>query len=983
MYSLHTNYQQFIDELKKNPFSGDINTDLANRIVFATDNSIYQNLPQAVIAPRHHQDILRITQLLAQPKFRHIALSARGGGTGTNGQSLSASIILDTSKYLTQILEINPKERWVRVQSGVIRDQLNDALKQYGLFFAPSLSTSNRATLGGMTNTDACGQGSCIYGHTSDHILESTCIFADGSQHTIQSRPSTQDLKKNSPRLQALSNQLSNKLTAHQQDISQCFPKLSRYMTGYNLAQCQSNNNNHHALNLNKLIAGSEGTLAIITELKLNLMPIPKFKQVFALFYTDFQDALKSAHQLLAINPTSIETIDDNVLNLAKKDPIYTELEDFFQGKLPKNLSALNLIEFTADTLEELQDKTKPLAAQLSNKTGQIIPTGYTGTQDPKQIEILWNLRKKSVGLLGNTPGERRPLPFIEDTVVPPEHLADYIFELRQLLEQYGLKYGMFGHVDVGCLHVRPALDLKQEHDVTLITTLTEETAKLVKKYHGLLWGEHGKGYRGHYIKDYIGDNLYNLMAEIKSLFDPFNQLNPGKLVSSPYKPQALLPIRSTLRGDYDKQINLTHQNNYQTILRCNGNGACFTYQKNQVICPSYKVTNNRLHSPKGRASLLREWSRQHSTGELTPTFEKEVYHALQGCLGCKGCATACPVQVNIPNSKAKFLNHYYQKNKRPLKDYLIAHIESLLPLQATIPRFFNTLSHNPISTYLIKQLGLADLPRLSTPSLSARLKKAQIPIYNLNDLHQLSRADREKAVILVQDPFTSFYEAELITDAYDLIKKLGYQPLILPFKKNGKAMHVKGFLTSFNQLVEENSQFFNQISNTGIPMIGLDASTVLCYRDEYQDYSNQSNLQPKFNILLISEWLKSINIHSSITKKYHSAIEYTLLQHCTEKSLLPESTKQWSNIFKYFNLTLNIIPSGCCGMAGTYGHETEHAKNSEKLFRQNWQETIEQYSKEQILATGFSCRCQTKRFKGFKPKHPLNALLHALQEKT
>ncbi|APS51876.1 hypothetical protein AVI50_14250 [Piscirickettsia salmonis] len=434
-------------------------------------------------------------------------------------------------------------------------------------------------------------------------------------------------------------------------------------MTGYNLAQCQNNhNNNHHALNLNKLIAGSEGTLAIVTELKLNLMPIPKFKQVFALFYTDFQDALKSAHQLLAINPTSIESIDDNVLNLAKQDPIYTELEDFFQGKLPENLSALNLIEFTANTLEELQDKIKPLQAQLHNKTGKIIPTGYTNTQDPKQIETLWNLRKKSVGLLGNTPGERRPLPFIEDTVVPPEHLADYIFELRQLLEQHGLTYGMFGHVDVGCLHVRPALDLKQEHDVTLITTLTEETAKLVKKYHGLLWGEHGKGYRGHYIKDYIGDNLYSLMAEIKSLFDPFNQLNPGKLVSSPYKPQALLPIRSTLRGDYDKHINLTHQNNYQTILRCNGNGACFTYQKDQVICPSYKVTNNRLHSPKGRANLLREWSRQDSTGELTSTFEKEVYHALHGCLGCKGCATACPVQVNIPNSKAKFLNHYYQK---------------------------------------------------------------------------------------------------------------------------------------------------------------------------------------------------------------------------------------------------------------------------------------------------------------------------------
>ncbi|WP_077216894.1 FAD-binding oxidoreductase [Piscirickettsia litoralis] len=334
-FSLQADYQTFIDELGKSDFKGDINTDLATRIVFATDNSIYQNLPQAVIAPYHHDDIVCLTQLLSHSKFRHIALSARGGGTGTNGQSLTSSIILDTSKYLTHILEINPEQRWARVQSGVIRDQLNDALKEYGLFFAPSLSTSNRATLGGMTNTDACGQGSRIYGHTSDHILESTCIFADGTSHIIKSKPTKQDLKQNSTRLQSLSDKLSNQLTAHHQEISQRFPKLSRYMTGYNLAQCQNHDNNNH-LNLNKLIAGSEGTLAIVTELKLNLMPIPKFKYVFALFYTDFQDALKSAHQLLAIHPTSIETIDDNVLSLAKKDPIYTELEDFFPREVTR-----------------------------------------------------------------------------------------------------------------------------------------------------------------------------------------------------------------------------------------------------------------------------------------------------------------------------------------------------------------------------------------------------------------------------------------------------------------------------------------------------------------------------------------------------------------------------------------------------------------------------------------------------------------------
>ncbi|WP_158006935.1 FAD-binding and (Fe-S)-binding domain-containing protein [Piscirickettsia litoralis] len=450
----------------------------------------------------------------------------------------------------------------------------------------------------------------------------------------------------------------------------------------------------------------------------------------------------------------------------------------FSQGKLPDSLSALNLIEFTADTLEELQDKIKPLQAQLKDKTGHIIPAGYTGTQDPGQIEILWNLRKKSVGLLGNTPGERRPLPFIEDTVVPPQHLADYIFELRHLLEKHGLKYGMFGHVDVGCLHVRPALDLKQEHDAQLITTITEETATLVKKYHGLLWGEHGKGYRGHYIKDYIGENLYQLMAEIKGLFDPFNQLNPGKLVSSPYKPHALLPIKSTLRGDYDRQINSAYQQDYQNILRCNGNGACFTYQKNQVICPSYKVTNNRLHSPKGRASLLREWSRQHSTGKLTPSFEEDVYHSIQGCLGCKGCATACPVQVNIPNTKAKFLNQYYQTHKRPLKDYLVANIESLLSIQAAAPRFFNALSHNPISSRIIKSLGLIDLPKLSTPSLKSRLKKQEISFSTLNDLNTLAKTDRENTVLLVQDPFTSFYEAELVTDMYQLIKKSRLQAI-------------------------------------------------------------------------------------------------------------------------------------------------------------------------------------------------------------
>jgi len=1009
-------YKIFIADLINAGFKGETSTTYAERTVFATDNSIYQQLPQAIIYPQDQADVIRLTQVLAQHK--NICITARGGGTGTNGQSLTTGVVVDLSRHMNHILEINTQKKWARVQAGVIKDQLNLALKPYGLFFAPELSTSNRATIGGMINTDACGQGSCTYGKTRNHVLELDVVLASGETHTscaINANKLQQICAQNSHIGRIY--QTAHNIASTQADLIKAkFPKLNRCLTGYDLAHLFTDDN----FNLNSLLCGSEGSLGIITSAKLNVLPIPKYRVLVNIRYPSFMDALHDATNLMQHKPLSIETVDSKVLNLAMQDFIWHSVEQYFPSSAIQTLG-INLVEFSGDDEFALNAIVADFVQYLKQNQS-IKRLGHTLASGASAINKIYAMRKRAVGLLGNVQGEARPQPFVEDTAVPPQNLATYIQEFRDLLDSYNLQYGMFGHVDAGVLHVRPALDMKNPQHEHLIRPISDAVADLTAKYGGLLWGEHGKGVRSEYAPKFFGE-LYPLMQQIKAIFDPYNQLNPGKIATLPTPPQQTQKFSSSknelikidqfpTRGALDRQIAPKIWQQFGAAMHCNGNGACYNFDPSDAMCPTYKATRKREQSPKGRASLLREWLRlQNLAGvdisQIKPNehfltwlfrqnphnhkddFAHEVYAALVSCTACKACSSTCPIKVNVPEFRAQFLQLYHGRYKRPLRDYFIAYLEFILPLLAKFPRAYNLLSSNKISQKLTaKTLGLIDSPKIHP---LFKLEHSNYQLADIQVLANLSKTSRAKSVVIMPDVFTRYFDSEVLINLIDFINKLGFTPYLMPIITNGKALQVLGFLHDFSKVASKTANVLADISALGITLIGLDPAMTLVYRDEYVKIANVSNT-PK--VLLPQEWLAGL--HNTI--KVKTTNNYVLLPHCTEKTNLPNSNKQWIEVFNKFGLNLEIANVGCCGMAGTFGHIAGNLDTSKQIYQLSWAKyfaditnndnnktskandiqttaQINTPTNVQYLTTGYSCRSQVKRFAHVNLKHPIQIL--------
>lgn len=993
-------YLAFLEALAAD-FDGEIDTRYSARIVQATDNSVYQFLPQAVLYPKSTLDVQRVMLLAAKDEFREVVFSARGGGTGTNGQSLTHGLILDLSRHMNKVLEVNAEEGWARVQAGVVKDALNDALRPHGFFFSPDLSTSNRATLGGMINTDASGAGSLVYGKTSDHVLGLKSVLIDGS--VLDSAPMAAE------NLAAVdSSSLAGKLIANisavcrdkRELVKTRFPRLNRFLTGYDLEHVW--NDELSQFDLSRILTGSEGTLAVITEAKVNLTPLPKQRAMVNIKYDSFESALRHAPSLVAANATVVETVDSKVLGLAREDIVWHSVSELIQEVPGKHIDGLNMVEFAGDEAEvnaKLAALEAVLAQQIEN--GECGVVGFQSTHDKGSIEKIYAMRKKAVGLLGAAKGSRKPIAFAEDTAVPPEKLADFIMEFRALLDGHKLQYGMFGHVDAGVLHVRPALDMCDPLDEQLLRTISDEVAALTLKYGGLMWGEHGKGVRGEYGRAVFGDELYGVLQDIKGWFDPDNRLNPGKLVAPKDKGELFYNVDSAKRGSFDRQIPVKVREAFPDVMNCNGNGLCFNYSAYSPMCPSFKATGDRIQSPKGRSSLMREWLRlleaegvdveqlakSKPLGLLQRTqntlkakeeydYSHEVMESLKGCLACKACSGQCPVKVDVPKFRAQFFNIYYQRYLRPPKDYLVAGIEDALPLMAKAPKLVNALSQNGLSQWVIKKaIGYVDAPKLSVPTLTQRLESHQSLGYDLESLKRIPAAERSRYVLVAQDPFNSFYDAGLVYHFVKLIEKLGFKPVLLPFKPNGKPAHIKGFLDKFAATASSAAAFFNELSKLEMPMVGVDPAMVLVYRDEYK--VALGNDRGDFNIKLANEWL--MEVLEALPQRESSGREYTWFSHCTESTAKPGTAKEWSAVFAKFGATLKVKNLGCCGMAGTYGHELDNLERSQKLYDMSWKEGIEGTSQAEILVSGYSCRSQVKRFSGFRPKHPLEALLELI----
>lgn len=1004
------NYLAYLDVLRAAGFAGDIQHDYANRIGLATDNSIYQLLPQAVLYPKDTQDLVTLTRLLSRPEFAQIVISPRGGGTGTNGQSLTSGIVVDLSKHMNRILEINPEEGWVRVQAGVVKDQLNAALKPHGLFFAPELSTSNRATIGGMINTDASGQGSCLYGKTRDHVLALSSVLLDGSvwESFALTEPELETIKARDDKVGDVHRLVDSIANECAEQIDACFPSLNRCLTGYDLAHIRDEQGRFH---LNSVLCGGEGSLALIAEAQLNVLPLPKYAALVNVKYDSFDASLRDAKALMDWGPTSIETIDSKVLNLAMEDIVWDTVREFFPEQAgDPDIRGINLVEYTADDEAELQRKVTQLVQHLDQVAGQAGKSfGYSLVYGSDQIKKIWAMRKKAVGLLGNAKGEERPIPFVEDTAVPPENLADFIQEFRAVLDSYGLNYGMFGHVDAGVLHVRPAIDMKDPKQESMIRAITDQVVALTQKYKGLLWGEHGKGIRSEYAPEFFG-SLYPELQRIKGAFDPHNQLNPGK-IATPLKADAqLLKIDNVpTRGQLDRQISLANRQLYHAAMYCNGNGACYNYDPYDAMCPSWKGTRQRIHSPKGRASLVREWLRLMSVQgvdlenaslevkksnfiislpyKVKNTLKKkqgeydyshEVHEAMAGCLACKSCVGQCPIKVNVPDFRARFLEVYHGRYLRPLKDYLVGGLEYMMPALSRFPAPYNFAIENRWIKRVLKSItGMVDSPTLSTYTLLRGLTERGVPLASASALQELSDQQRSRAVVIVQDAFTSYFESQLVLDVVDLLGELGFYVLLAPFKPNGKPLHVHGFMAAFERAARRNTDQLKALADCGIPLVGVDPSMTLTYRQEYATV-----LQDVPEVSLLQEWLAgALGSVRQVDFAHLPEREYHLLAHCTEKTSAAPSIRQWQQVFALLGQQLHTLASGCCGMSGTYGHEAENLAVSEKIYRLSWGNLINQPDyKGRLLATGYSCRSQVKRFDQQVLQHPAQALLGVIR---
>lgn len=1004
---LERDYQDYLQDLKKQGFRGDIEHSYSSRLAVATDNSIYQRLPQAVIFPKDLDDLKSIGTV--GNHYDGVKFSARGGGTGTNGQSLTSGIVVDVSRHMNRVLEVNTNEAWVRVESGVIKDQLNDVLRPLGFFFSPDLSTSNRATIGGMISTDASGQGSLVYGKTSDHILELVSVLADGTvMHTLPDDiTQAKVIAQQDTTIGRITRQLIETCVGKRQQILAKFPRMNRFLTGYDLEHTLSDD--EQRLDISRVIAGSEGSLVFVAEAKLNITPIPRHSALVNIKYNSFESALRHAPHMVAAQATSVETLDSKVLNLAKQDIVWHSVKDMIHDVPGQEVLGLNMVEYNSNDQDSIEAKIAQLSdtlnAAIKNGTDGVI--GFQLTYDKSDIKRIYGMRKKAVGLLGKAKGWQKPIAFTEDTAVPPEHLADFIMEFRALLDSKGVQYGMFGHVDAGVLHVRPALDMCDPQQQITMQQISEQVVALVAKYGGLMWGEHGKGYRSEFGPEFFGEELFTELRKIKSAFDPLNKMNPGKICTPYLSDEPLVKISDLKRGDLDRQIPIAVRNSFEPAMSCNGNGLCFNYDTSSPMCPSSKITGDRRHSPKGRAGMIREWLRllSHERIDMVALekgddasswferlqnsrkktdsldFSHEVLEVMEGCLACKACANQCPVNVDVPSFRARFLSIYYQRYLRPVKDHLVANIETMAPVMARLPGLFNFFLKQAWLKGIIKRsVGYVDAPLLSVPPLQKRLQARTSQKFDLIALTRLSEQEKIKTVCIVQDPFTSFYEADVVEDLALFLSHCGFNPIILPFKPNGKPQHVKGFLTRFAKTARNTSDFLNQVAETGIAMIGIDASLVLCYRDEYSKILGKRRGQ--FQVELVNEWLvRHLTRLPAHPENKHTGPAYSLLSHCTEKTSVPQSDDYWQSIFAHFGLQINPVSVGCCGMAGTFGHEAAHLQESTGIYQLSWQQVVERTEQNCLLATGYSCRSQVSRFAEFKPKHPVQALLAYLKK--
>ncbi|WP_237390523.1 FAD-binding and (Fe-S)-binding domain-containing protein [Fulvivirga sediminis] len=964
----------------KAKFEGEFYTDDTMRTLYATDASAYREFPLAVAIPKHKEDI---KALITFAHKKQIPLIPRTAGTSLAGQVVGAGIVVDVSKNFTRILEVNEAEGWVRVEPGVIRDELNMHLKPYGLYFGPETSTANRAMIGGMIGNNSCGSNSIVYGSTREHLISVKSFLSDGSEVEFGS------LSKEDFELKTAQIDLEGQLYKHikttlsnpdiRNQIEDNFPKKSiqRRNTGYAIDLLKDLSpfvNNGEDFNFCKLIAGSEGTLTFITEAKLALQPLPKPHQgLLCIHFESVYEALKANLTALKYQPTACELMDNYILECTKENANQRQNRFFVEG----DPQAILVVELREDSEEEMQQKVLALTEELKAEgLGYHFPL-VTGA-DTKRV---WTLRKAGLGLLSNLPGDAKPAPVIEDTAVDVNDLPEYINDFNEVLTKHNLFCVHYAHAGSGELHLRPILNLKTAEGHELFRTILDEIAKLVKKYKGSLSGEHGDGrLRGEFIPYMIGEANYQLLKDLKAVWDPNHVFNPGKIVDTPAMNTMLRYEAGQETRSFDTTLNFDQFKGYlRAAEQCNGSGDCRkTHLSGGTMCPSYMATKNEKDTTRARANILREVL-THSKKD-NPFDSAEIKDVMDLCLSCKGCKSECPSNVDVGKLKTEFLHQYYKSNGVPFRTKLISSFSALNKLASFAPWLYNFTFTNSITSPIAKSLtGFAkerSMPLLHKKyTLKKWLEKKFTPSANLINGH----------VYLFIDEFTNYNDVDLGIKTIQLLDKLGYKIKTIEHEESGRTYLSKGLLDEAKKVAQKNFDIFKDIITADAPLIGIEPSAILSFRDEYPDLVNPAERKKAQdlakNVLIIDEFLDQQmalgKIKSELFTDKPALIK--LHGHCHQKalsSLVP--TKKALSLPK--NYQVQLIPSGCCGMAGSFGYEKEHFDISMKIGELVLFPTVRKQPKEVIIAAnGTSCRHQIKDGTARKAMHTVEILYDAL----
>lgn len=970
-------------EALRKKLDGELFTDETTRRLYATDASAYREIPLAVAIPRTKEDIVVLIQFADE---YNTSIIPRTAGTSLAGQVVGGGIVVDVSKHFNQILEVNEKEGWAIVQPGIVRDDLNAQLKQYGYFFAPETSTANRAMIGGMIGNNSCGANSVVYGSTREHLLEVDVVLADGNRTKFAPMDLSAFLARangmnTSGLLEAsiyyeLREMLTNK--ENQQAIKEGFPKVSvpRRNTGYALdilSDMVPFNESGELFNFSKLIAGSEGTLAFVTAAKIKLSKIaPPYKRLVCIHCETIDESLRANLVVLKHKPTASELMDHFILEATKRNRTYREYRFFVEG----DPQAILVAELTYESEEAADQAATALVNDLkAAKLGYSFPI-IKGDD----IQKVWGLRKAGLGLLSNVVGDAKPAPVIEDTAVDVEDLPAYIAEFNDILKKHDLFCVHYAHAGSGELHLRPIIDLKTTKGVALFRTIAEEIATLVKKYKGSLSGEHGDGrLRGEFIPQMVGQHNYELFKKLKQTWDPKNIMNPGKIVDTP-------PMDTSLRYEKDQETR-----EFETILdfsdtmgylraaeQCNGSGDC---RKSEIsggtMCPSYMVTRNEKETTRARANILREMLTRSE--RPNPFAHEEIKEVMDLCLSCKGCKSECPSNVDMGKLKQEWQYQYYKEKGVPFRNKLIGNFSGGMKLAKMVPWGYRLAFSNDVTGNLVKSImGFAkkrSMPELSKVTWEQWFQKEFKPT-----------ATRGKKVYLFIDELLNYNEAEIGITAVKLLDKLGYQVEYVKHQESGRSFLSKGLLKQARDLAKANVAVFKNLVSQDVPLVGVEPSAILTFRDEYPDLLRDEEQEAAKSIAentyMIEEFLaKELdagNIDLSLFNEQNQLIK--LHGHCQQKAL-SSLTPVKKILTRLGSNQVHLIPSGCCGMAGSFGYEKEHYDLSMKIGELVLFPTVRQQPEEVIIAAaGTSCRHQIKDGTSRKAKHPVEILWGALK---